>query len=69
MFDIEKSFADYPDILSFKQLMQLLQLSKTSCYQLVRGNDIEAIKIGREYRIPKQNVIKYLNEVIAQTQS
>lgn len=69
MFDNENTFKDYPDILSFKQLMEILQLGKSKSYELIRGHKIEAIKIVREYKIPKQSLIKYLNSVVAQTQS
>ena len=68
MFDINNSFTEYPEILSVKQLTSILQISRPTCYELLLSNQIESIKIGREYRIPKQNVIKYLNSVIAQAQ-
>ena len=68
MFDIDNSFTEYPEILSVRQLRDILQISKPTCYGLLLSNQIESIKIGREYRIPKQNVIKYLNSVITQAQ-
>lgn len=68
MFDINNTFTEYPEILSARQLRDILQISKSTCYDLLRSNQIEAIKIGRDYRIPKQNVIKYLNSVVAQAQ-
>ena len=38
----------------------MLGIGITLAYRLVRDNTIKALKIGREYKIPKANVISYL---------
>lgn len=53
-------FTSYPDLLTIAQLKEMLGIGITLAYRLVRDNTIKALKIGREYKIPKANVISYL---------
>lgn len=53
-------FTTYPDLLTITQLKEMLGIGITLAYRLVRDNTITALKIGREYKIPKANVISYL---------
>ena len=53
-------FKDYPDIVSVSQLMEMLQIGQVLAYNLVRNGKIKARKVGREYKIPKINVIAYV---------
>jgi excisionase, putative len=55
-------FKDYPDIVSVEQLMQMLQIGQVLAYKLVKSGAIKSRKVGREYKIPKINVIAYLNK-------
>ena len=54
-------FENYPDIVSVEQLMEMLQIGQVLAYKLVKSGEIKARKVGREYKIPKVNVIEYLN--------
>lgn len=56
-------FKEYPDILDVTQLSSMLQVSKKTAYNLLRQGQICCLKVGREYKIPKLNVIKYLRIV------
>ncbi|MBQ6432208.1 MAG: helix-turn-helix domain-containing protein [Oscillospiraceae bacterium] len=38
-------------------------ISTKTCYELLSSGQIKAMKIGRAYRIPKINVMKYLKIV------
>ncbi len=49
-----------PDVITVDQLVHVLCVSKKTCYQLLKTGEIESIRIGRVYRIPKINVLKYL---------
>lgn len=53
-------FTDYKDLVDIKDLKEMLGIGITLAYRLVRDNSIKALKIGREYKIPKANVISYL---------
>ena len=54
-------FADYPDIVVIDDMRVMLgNISKKSAYMLIKDKKIEAFKIGKEYRIPKLNILIYL---------
>lgn len=53
-------FKEYPDVLDINDLSRLLCVSKKTTYRLLKENKIEFLKVGREYRIPKINIIQYL---------
>ena len=53
-------FTTYPDLVDINQLKEMLGIGITLAYRLVKNNTIQALKVGREYKIPKRNVIAYL---------
>lgn len=53
-------FTTYPDLLNITQLKEMLGIGITLAYRLVRSNTIKGLKVGRQYKIPKKNVINYL---------
>jgi len=53
-------FKGYPDILDVKQVSELLGVSTKTVYRLLRENTINSLKVGREFRIPKVNVLRYV---------
>ncbi len=53
-------FTTYPDIVNIIQLKEMLGIGVNLAYKLVRNNTIPSLKVGREYKIPKRNVIYYL---------
>lgn len=55
-------FTTYPDVVTINQLKDMLGIGITLAYKLVKQNSINAIKVGREYKIPKANVIAYLTK-------
>ena len=56
-------FKDYPDIVNVKQLQIMLGgISKKLAYTLLKNNLINSIKIGRQYKIAKTDVILYLTQ-------
>lgn len=55
-------FATYKDVVNIEQLAEMLGIGITLAYRLVKQNTIKSIKIGRQYKIPKSNVIAYLNQ-------
>lgn len=56
----EMMFTSYPDLVNIVQLKEILGIGVTLAYRLVKNNTIHAFKIGREYKIPKRNIISYL---------
>lgn len=54
-------FTDYPDIVNLVQMRKMLGgISKTLAYRILKENIIKSRKVGREYKIPKVNVINYM---------
>ncbi len=53
-------FTSYPDVVNINQLKEMLGIGITLAYRLVKKNTIKSIKVGREYKIPKTNIIAYL---------
>ena len=59
----EDIFDDYPDVVTFEQLREMLgNIGKTLAYTLLKNNEIESFKMGRNYRILKSKVIEYLKK-------
>lgn len=58
----ELMFTKYPDIVNITQLKEMLDIGINLAYELVRKNKIPSLKVGREYKIPKRNVIAYLTK-------
>jgi excisionase family DNA binding protein len=54
---------EYPDILDVEQLSLILSVSKKTAYGVLKRGDIDSLKVGREYKIPKINILKYLRIV------
>jgi len=54
-------FTNYPDIINIEQMRNMLGgISLTLAYRLIKDNQIKVIKIGRQYKIPKANIISYI---------
>jgi len=53
-------FKEYPDVLNVNDMSQVLGVSVKTVYKLLKEQSIGYLRIGREYRIPKINLIKYL---------
>jgi excisionase family DNA binding protein len=65
-------FKDYPDVLDVKQVSQLLSVSTKTVYRLLRNGLIDSLKIGREFRVPKVNIMRYikvLNPLLTEKQT
>lgn len=51
---------DFPDVLNIEQLSEILGVSTKTGYKLLKDGVINALKVGRTYRIPKVHVLSYL---------
>ena len=65
MADIKETytlmFTENPDIVNLTQMRKMLGgISNTLAYRMLREKKIKSKKVGREYKIPKVNVIKYV---------
>ena len=54
-------FADYPDVVNVEQMCSMLGgIGKKTAYDLLRNGDIQSIKLGKSFKIPKVCIIEYL---------
>jgi excisionase family DNA binding protein len=56
-------FASYPDVVTVKDLQEMLHIGRNAAYMLLRTGDIETVRIGKRYIIPKKSVISFLEAV------
>lgn len=50
----------YKDVLTVKEVSDILGVSKQMVRSLIADGKIKSIKIGREYRITKKNLILFI---------
>ena len=55
-------FQAYPDIVTVKQVQEMLNISRYSVYNLIKSRKIGGQKIGNGYKIPKIFIIDYVTE-------
>lgn len=51
---------NYPDVLTVKQVSEILNICTKSCYDILRKEKIKYIIIGKAYRVYKASLIKFL---------
>ncbi len=56
-------FSDYPDVVSPSDLCAMLGISKNTAYGLLRSGEIRSRRMGKIYKIPKQEVIDYISQI------
>ena len=56
-------FREYPDVVTIKDVQNMLHVGRNSVYQLLKENQIKTIKVGKKYVIPKKSVISFLDLV------
>lgn len=55
-------FHNYPDVVNIAEMCEMLGgISNKSAYKLLHENKISHFRIGRTYKIPKINILLYLN--------
>ena len=55
-------FNEYPDVLTVKQVSEMLNIGRNNAYELVRSGMIKSVTIGRQIRLPKDNVINFITK-------
>ena len=49
------------DILTLKELQKLLHIGKNTALKLVQSGEIEGIRIGNQWRVPKDSIVKLIS--------
>ena len=55
-------FDKYKDIVTVDQLCEMLNISRNLAYRILNNREIKSVRIGRVHRIPKVNVIQYVQK-------
>lgn len=56
-----RSFDELPLTLKVEDLMPVLGIGRNTAYELVRSGKIKGIRIGKQIRIPKEEVRRFLD--------
>ena len=56
-----RSLDDLPMTLRVEELMLILGIGRNTAYELVRSGKLRSIRVGRQIRIPKAEVLRFLN--------
>lgn len=52
----------YNEVLDINDICKVLRIGRTKAYQLLNKGEIPYRRIGRDYRVRKEAVIKYLEQ-------
>lgn len=52
----------YTDILDVKELCEILHIERKTAYRLLKSGAIFHLRIGRNYKIPKETLIDFLKQ-------
>ena len=61
-------FKEYPDVLTVKQVSEMLGLCEKTIYKLIANGSLPVLKVGRQFRIAKVNVIRYMKMLRTHTE-
>ena len=56
--------ADNNEIIKFEEVMEYLNIGKSTLYKLLRSGEITSFKIGKVWKIPRQSVEDYIKNKI-----
>lgn len=60
-----RSMEELPMVLRVEDLMPILGIGRSNAYALVRSGQVRSIKIGHQFRIPREAIQEFLNGVSA----
>ena len=53
--------------LTVAEVATIMRVSKMTVYRLVHSGELEAIRVGRSFRVPEQAVNQYLRDAFVAT--
>ncbi len=51
---------DFSTLITLDELCELLMIGKNAAYKLLASGEIKCFRIGRVWKIPKENVLDYI---------
>lgn len=55
---------DNNEIMKFEEVMEYLNIGKSTLYKLLRSGEIISFKIGKVWKIPRKSVEDYIKKKI-----
>lgn len=52
----------YEDVLTVRELQEILNIGRNSAYALMQSGDIPSFRVGKKWRVPKDAVLHYLGQ-------
>lgn len=49
------------DLITIEELQEILQIGRTTAYQLLNSGEIKAFRIGRYWKIPRAAITEYVS--------
>lgn len=59
---MEFNLQRYPDILTVKDVQEILCIGRNSVYNLLTDNKIKHFQVGHVYKIPKVYLLQYIKK-------
>ena len=53
---------NYPDVLSFRQVMEITHIGRNLLLRLLNSGEIPAFKMGKLWKVYKQDLIQYMSQ-------
>ena len=57
------SFEEIPPILTIPEVAQFLGIGRSNAYALVRSGQIEVLKIGKQFKVPRHALLRFIGAV------
>lgn len=52
------------EILTLKELQELLHIGKNTALRLVQSGEIDAFRVGNQWRVMRDSLIRYVNRYL-----
>ena len=56
-----RSLEELPLVMKVEDLVPILGIGRNTAYELIRCGQIGSVKVGRQIRVPKDAVVRFLN--------
>ncbi len=53
---------EYDTLLTINDIREILNIGRNAVYELLNRGDISAFRIGRNWKIPKEALMVYINQ-------
>ncbi len=54
--------AENNEIMKFEEVMEYLNIGKSTLYNLLRNGEIKSFKIGKVWKIPRSSIEEYIRK-------